>query len=123
MTIIPSIDTQREDSDQPKPFLRSVPERTDDQRMAALKRANEIRSERATLKRDLKAGRKRVHDFILDPPEWLETMKISDLMLACPKYGRVKVSKILQLCRVSPSKTLGGMSSRQRTEIVSMLRR
>lgn len=99
-----------------------VPERTIVQRMDALGRANEIRTERAVFKRDLKAGRKKVHDYLLNPPEWLETMKIFDLLLALPKYGRVKANKILVQCRMSPSKTVGGMSQRQRTELVSMLR-
>lgn len=88
-----------------------------------MNKANEIRVERAVLKRDLKAGRKRIHDLLLEPPEWLETMKVFDLLLATPKYGRVKVNKILVQCRMSPSKTIGGMSQRQRTELVSMLRR
>jgi hypothetical protein len=100
-----------------------IPNRSLVQRMDALASANVIRRERAQMKRDLKAGRKRAHDLILEPPEWLETMKIFDLILACPKYGRVKVNKILQLCRISPTKTIGGMSQRQRAEIVSMLRR
>jgi S13-like H2TH domain len=93
------------------------------QRMESLTRANEIRTKRAGLKRELKAGRKQVHGYILEPPDWLETMKLFDLMMACPKYGRVKVNKILQMCRISPSKTIGGMSSRQRAEVVSFLRR
>lgn len=89
----------------------------------ALQGANVIRTYRATLKRNLKAERIKIHDLLLEPPEQIHTMKVFDLMLACPKYGRVKVNKVLQLCRVSPSKTIGGLSPRQRTEIVSMLRR
>lgn len=100
-----------------------TPERSLGQRRAALLRANEIRTVRADMKRDLKAGRVSIHDLLLDPPEWLETMKVFDLMLSIPKYGRVKVNKILSTCRMSPSKTIGGMSPRQRTELVSMLRR
>jgi len=91
--------------------------------MTALEEANRIRSLRANFKRELKAGRKSAHDALLDPPEWMETMKIIDLLLATPKYGRVKANKMLQLARISPSKTIGGMSPRQRAEIVSMLRR
>lgn len=101
----------------------AIPDRSLAQRMASLERANEIRTERAVLKRDLKAGRRSIHDLLLDPPEYIETMKVFDLLLAVPKYGRVKSNKVLHLCRVSPSKTIGGMSARQRTEIVSMLRR
>jgi hypothetical protein len=99
----------------------STPERSLLQRMDALERANHIRSSRAQLKRELKAGRKQIHDVLRDPPEYLLTAKVFDVLLAVPKYGRVKVNKILAHCRISPSKTIGGMSERQRTELVSLL--
>ena len=100
-----------------------TPERTIVQRMDALGRANEIRTKRKELKWDLKAGRVSIHDILLEPPEYVHSMKVFDLLLHVPKYGRVKTNKVLQLCRISPSKTIGRMSPRQRTEIVSMLRR
>jgi S13-like protein len=100
-----------------------APERSLTQRMDALKRANEIRTRRARLKRDLKAGRTKIHGLLLDPPEYLQTAKVFDLLLAVPKYGRVKANRILTHCRISPSKTIGGLSERQRNELVSYLRR
>ncbi|MDX6586146.1 MAG: hypothetical protein QOI31_619 [Solirubrobacterales bacterium] len=100
-----------------------VPERTHDQRMKALRRANDIRTRRAQLKRDLKAGKTSVDGLLLDPPEWVMTAKVFDMILAVPKYGRVKANKILGQCRISPSKTIGGLSQRQRAELVQMLRR
>jgi hypothetical protein len=100
-----------------------APERSLNQRMDALKRANEIRTQRARLKRDLKAGRTRIHGLLLDPPDYLLTAKVFDLLLAVPKYGRVKVNRILTHCRISPSKTIGGLSDRQRNELVSYLSR
>jgi len=101
----------------------SVPARSHDQRMRALEAANEIRTRRAQLKRDLKAGKVQIEGLLLDPPEYLETAKVFDMMLAVPKYGRVKVNRILNQCRVSPSKTIGGLSVRQRSELVALLRR
>ena len=101
----------------------AAPERSLQQRMDALQRANDIRTRRAQLKRDLKGGRASIHDLLLEPPEFLETAKVMDMLLAVPKYGRVKVNKVLVQCRISPSKTIGGLSQRQRTELVSMLRR
>lgn len=102
-----------------------APERSLVQRLDALQRANDVRKYRAGLKRDLKAGKVFVGEVLLQDPEErheaLDTMKAFDLLLATPKYGRVKVNKILQLCRISPSKTIGGLSPRQRTELVSML--
>jgi hypothetical protein len=100
-----------------------APERSLMQRMDALQRANEIRTRRAQLKRDLKGGRVSVQTLLLDPPEYVLTAKVFDMLLAVPKYGRVKVNKVLQQCRISPSKTIGGLSQRQRTELVSQLRR
>lgn len=99
------------------------PDRSLRQRMDALKSANEIRTRRAETKRDLKAGHQQIQTLLLDPPEWLLTAKVFDLMIATPKYGRVKVNRILSQCRISPSKTIGGLSERQRSELVSYLRR
>jgi hypothetical protein len=105
------------------PKLIAAPERSLVQRMEALARANDVRSRRAQLKRDLKAGRQPIHELLLEPPEYLETAKVFDLLLAVPKYGRVKVNKILSQCKISPSKTVGGLSERQRAELVAMMRR
>src|SRR6478609_10577227 len=101
----------------------TAPERSLDQRMEALKRANDIRTARAKLKKDLKANRASIHAILLDPPEYVLTAKVFDMLLAVPKYGRVKTNRILNQCRISPSKTIGGLSERQRAELVSQLRR
>jgi hypothetical protein len=101
----------------------AVPERTHDQRMRALRRANEIRTRRAKLKRDLKAGKVKVESLLRDPPEYVMSAKAFDMILAVPKYGRVKANRILSQCRISPSKTIGGLSERQRAELVGQLRR
>jgi hypothetical protein len=101
----------------------SAPERSLNQRMDALQRANDIRTRRAQLKRDLKAGRVSIHTLLMEPPEFVETAKVFDMLLAVPKYGRVKANKVLSTCRISPSKTIGGLSERQRNELVSHLRR
>ena len=75
------------------------------------------------MKRDLKAGRQPIDELLLGPPGYLETAKVFDLLLAVPKYGRVKVNKILSQCKISPSKTVGGLSERQRRELVDFMRR
>lgn len=105
-------------------FVRDQPPaRSLQQRRDALDRANEIRTYRADLKRDLKAGHGTVIDVVRDSPDETETMKIFDLLMSAPKMGRVKVNRILNQCRISPSKTVGGLSDRQREEIISYLRR
>jgi hypothetical protein len=101
----------------------AAPERSLTQRLDALQRANEVRTRRAQLKKDLKGGRISIHALLEDPPEYVKTAKVVDMLLAVPKYGRVKASKVLSQCRISPSKTIGGLSDRQRNELVHLLRR
>ena len=73
----------------------AAPERSLTQRLDALERANEVRTKRAQLKRDLKGGRESIHTLLIEPPEYVETAKVFDMLLAVPKYGRVKVNKVL----------------------------
>lgn len=100
-----------------------TPERSLDQRKDALQRANDVRIRRAQLKRDLKDGRVTIGDVLREPPDYLLTAKVADLLLAVPRLGRVKVNRLLTVCRVAQSKTVGGLSERQRTELVELVRR
>lgn len=100
-----------------------VPERSYLQRMDALHKANDVRSRRAELKRRMKRWQVSGVDVVLAPAPYLETMKAFDLLVAMPKIGRVKASKLLAQSKMSPSKTLGGMSERQRRELAALLRR
>ena len=100
-----------------------APARSLDQRMEALKRANDIRVKRAQLKKDLKAGRVRIEEILGDPPGYVETAKVFDMLMAVPKFGRVKAARFLNQCRISQSKTVGGLSERQRSELIGLFHR
>lgn len=105
-----------------KPSVQA-PARSLDQRMDALRRANEIRSLRAQLKRDLKNGSTSITQVIAEPPEFVLTAKVFDMLVAVPKYGKVKASRFLNTCRISQGKTIGGLSERQRSELLEVLNR
>lgn len=98
-----------------------TPVRSDEQRREALALANQIRSARAEFKRDLRHDRELILEAIESPPEWLLTAKVTDLLLAMPKFGPVKVQKVLKGLDISPSKTVGGLSDRQRGMLVFRL--
>lgn len=100
----------------------TVPDRSLAQRLEALEKANSVRTQRAQLKRDIKAGRKTVYGHLLAPPDFIKTMKVWDLLLAAPKVGRVKVNKMLVQARISPSKTVEGLSERQRNELANWVK-
>ena len=90
--------------------------------MDALRRANDIRVARARLKRDLKSGTVRVEEILADPPDYVGTAKVFDMLMAVPKFGRVKAGRFLNQCRISQSKTVAGLSERQRQELVELFR-
>ena len=100
-----------------------APSRSLDQRMEALRRANDIRVKRAQLKKDLKLGRVKFEDVLRDPPDYVSTAKVLDMLMAVPKFGQVKAKRYLTLCRISESKTVGGLSDRQRAELIGLFRR
>ena len=100
----------------------AAPQRSLDQRIDALQRANHVRSQRAALKDALRQGGTSITAVIEEPPEYLLTAKVLDLIMAAPKYGRVKAARVMERCRVSPSKTVGGLSDRQRRELVEALK-
>ena len=73
-----------------------APLRSLDQRMDALKRANDVRVKRAKLKKDLKEGKVRIETILGNPPEYVSTAKVIDILMAVPKFGRVKAGALPQ---------------------------
>jgi hypothetical protein len=104
------------------PVTAGVLERSLTQRLDALERANEVRTKRAQLKRNLKAGRESIHALLMDPPSYIETAKVFDMLLATPKYGQRKALLVMGCCGISLAKTVGGLTGRQRDVLVAMLR-
>ena len=101
----------------------SVPGRSREQRLRALRLANEIRSARAQLKKDLASGKIELAQVLARSPECVRTARVRDVLLALPKIGSVKAARILADCGIAHSKTLGGLTDRQRTELMNRFRR
>lgn len=98
------------------------PDRTIDQRLTALRHANDTRFKRAAMKIRLKAGEENLVSLIAQPPPYASTMAVFDLLKATPKIGKVKATRLLIDCSVAPSKTLGGLTSRQRAMLILTIR-
>lgn len=95
--------------------------RSDAQRLQALVRANDVRSRRAQLKRDVFAGDVSAADVLRDPPEWAARMRVVDVLLAQRGWGLTRVRRVMLRLRISDSKTAGGLSPRQRVEVTAVL--
>jgi hypothetical protein len=100
----------------------SVPGRSREQRLRALRLANQIRSARAKLKKDLASGKIELAQILAQPPEYVRTARVRDVLLALPKIGSVKAARILADCGIAHSKTLGGLTERQRAALMAHFR-
>lgn len=105
----------------------NTPDRSLEQRLDALERANEVRFARANLKRtlhdtDRPEATRCMAAIVRDVPPWVATMHVGELLLALPGVGPVKVAAVLRKLDISPHKTLAGLSAGQRSRLVRWLR-
>lgn len=94
-----------------------------DQRMEALAYANEIRAARAALKRrwkkiDPRSARRELCAIVMDPAPEHVTWRIERALMALPWVGAARVRRWLLECAIPLNKTIGGMSDRQRADLV-----
>ena len=93
----------------------ALPQLTDEQRAAALEKAAAARRVRAELKERLKRGGTDLQQVLKDAEndEILGKMKVSALLEALPKVGKVKAQEIMTELEIAPTRRLRGLGDRQ----------
>jgi hypothetical protein len=99
-----------------------APDRGLAQRRDALVFANAVRTHRKRLKADLYAARVDADAVLVSGDPLVATMKVWDLVLAVPGLGAVKANLMFRRNGISTSKTIGGISPRQRGLLLVELR-
>ena len=94
----------------------ALPQLTDEQRAAALEKAAAARRARAELKDRLKRGGTNLKQVLKDAEtnEVFGKMKVSALLEALPKVGKVKAQEIMTELEIAPTRRLRGLGDRQR---------
>ena len=98
----------------------ALPQLTDEQRKQALAKAAEARKARAELKEQLKRGDtnlKEVLDHAQDN-EIIGKTKVSALLEALPKVGKVKAKEIMEQLEIAQTRRLRGLGDRQRRALL-----
>ncbi len=98
----------------------ALPQLTDEQRAAALEKAAAARRVRAELKDRLKRGGTNLKQVLEDAEsnEILGKMKVSALLEALPKVGKVKAQEIMTELEIAPTRRLRGLGDRQRRALL-----
>lgn len=99
----------------------ALPQLTDEQRTAALEKAAFARKARAELKERLKRGGTDLKQVLADSEddEILGKMKVSALLEALPKVGKVNAQKIMGELEIAPTRRLRGLGDRQRKALLA----
>jgi DNA uptake protein ComE-like DNA-binding protein len=100
--------------------LVALPQLTDEQRKAALAKAAAARKARAELKERLKRGGTDLKQVLTDAEsdEILGKMKVSALLEALPKVGKVKAAEIMEELEIAPTRRVRGLGDRQRKALL-----
>ncbi|MEJ4112458.1 integration host factor, actinobacterial type [Corynebacterium kroppenstedtii] len=98
----------------------ALPQLTPEQRAAALEKAAQARKARAELKEKLKKGDTNLQVVLkkADQDEILGKMKVSALLEALPKVGKVKAQEIMKELEIAPTRRLRGLGERQRRALL-----
>jgi hypothetical protein len=113
------VKTRDDDGDETEETV-ALPQLTDEQRAAALEKAAAARRLRAELKDRLKRGGTNLKQVLKDAEtnEVLGKMKVSALLEALPKVGKVKAQEIMTELEIAPTRRLRGLGDRQRKALL-----
>lgn len=95
-----------------------IPERTHEQRMSALERANHVRLANAELKRQIAKGKVDWKDVLRAPSDEAKSMQIAHLMMAVPRFGDARVDHVLKRTTIPPTKPIGKLTASQVEQVI-----
>lgn len=100
----------------------ALPNLSDADRQAALKKAAEARQKRAELRAKIKNGDMSFAQVMAksDDPI-IARMKVSTLLESLPGYGKAKAAKIMEDLEISESRRVQGLGARQREHLMDRL--
>lgn len=68
-------------------------------------------------------GERRLDEILGQVAEFAGGAKVLGLVRAVPKLGRVRARRLLVHCGIGTPKAVGGLSERQRVELIAVVRR
>ncbi len=97
-----------------------LPEMTEEQRAAALKRAGEARRKRAEIKHLLKTGSLDFADVFdrAEEDDLIAGTKIKAIIVSMPHMGKVSTNRLMEEIGIAENRTIRGLGSNQRKALL-----
>ena len=100
----------------------SLPHLTQEEKLEALKKAQDMRSKRAELRAKLKRGNLTLQE-VLDQAddEVIARMRVTYLLQSLPQVGKVTSEKVMREIGINENRRVQGLGTRQKDELLKRL--
>lgn len=100
----------------------AVPQLTMDDRNNALAKAQEMRSKRMELRKQLKCGQVKLAEVLEDREnEVVSRMRVKYLLESLPQVGKITAKKIMEEIGIDESRRIQGLGPRQKSFLLEKL--
>lgn len=102
----------------------TIPKLSKAQRGDALKKAQQMRSRRAAVRKDLKEGKLTFAAALAKADdELIGKMRVKYLLESLPQVGKVTAAKLMQEIGIDEVRRVQGLGSRQKAELLARLKK
>lgn len=100
----------------------SIPQLTAEQRKSALEKAQQIRSQRMEVRKQLKSGELTLADILADADnEIYAKMRVKYLLESLPQIGKITAAKLMEEIGIDEARRVQGLGTRQKTQLLEKL--
>jgi len=100
----------------------SLPHLSQEEKLEALKKAQEVRSKRAELRVQLKQGNLTLQEVLEQADdEVIGRMRVTYLLQSLPQVGKVTSEKVMKEIGINENRRVQGLGTRQKDELLKRL--
>ena len=100
----------------------SIPQLTAEQRKKALEKAQQIRSQRMEVRKQLKSGQLTLAEILNDADnEIYAKMRVKYLLESLPQIGKITAAKLMDEIGIDEARRVQGLGTRQKTQLLEKL--
>lgn len=100
----------------------ALPKLSLDEKKKALKKAQEVRSQRAKIRQNLKNGKTTIREVLANiNDDIIARMRVVYLLESLPRIGKIKTRKIMSDIGIDETRRIQGLGNRQKQALIERL--
>ncbi|MCL2817507.1 MAG: integration host factor [Clostridiales bacterium] len=100
----------------------AIPKLSPEERSKALQKAQQTRSKRMEVRKNLKAGKLTLNNILAETEnEIYAKMRVKYLLESLPQVGKITTKKIMEEIGIDEARRVQGLGTRQRTQLLERL--